>query len=154
MNNEYDEFINSKMQVHVPVGFEPEKINEHLFDFQEAIVKWAIKRGRSAIFADTGLGKTRMQLAWADQIVNYTQKPVIILTPLCVAQQTVREAQQIEIDGVRYCRTMALAHDARIAVINFEMLDAFDNMDVGGVVIDESSILKSVDGKTKTLILS
>lgn len=153
MNNEYDEFINSKMQVHVPVGFEPEKINEHLFDFQEAIVKWAIKRGRSAIFADTGLGKTRMQLAWADQIVNHTQMPVIILTPLCVAQQTVREANQIGIDGVRYCRTMALAHDARIAVINFEMLDAFDNLDVGGVVIDESSILKSVDGKTKTHII-
>jgi hypothetical protein len=150
----YQEFIASKLQLHVPVGFTHSDLSSYgLFDFQAAIVEWAVKRGRAAIFADTGLGKTSMMLAWADQVYQHTQKPVLILAPLCVAQQTVREAQRIGIPDVRYARSRALVPGARIVVVNYEMLEHFDPAAFGGVVLDESSILKSLNGKTKKAII-
>jgi len=149
----YQEFIESKLVLNEPAGFAPSELPDGLFDFQSAIVDWAVRRGRAAIFADTGLGKTRMQLAWADQVARHTGLPVLILAPLCVAQQTVREAQAMGIAEVRYARTKALLIGARIVVTNFEMMDKFHDVAFGGVVVDESSILKSFDGKTRTQII-
>lgn len=151
--NDYLQFVENKLTLHEACGFDASALPDSLFDFQTAITQWATRKGRAAIFADTGLGKSRMQLAWADQVVRHTQKPVIILTPLCVATQTVQEAERINLSDVRYCRSLALAVGARIIVTNFEMMDAFDSLDIGGVVIDESSILKSLDGKFKTRII-
>lgn len=149
----YQEFIESKLSFHSPVGFPPRELPSSLFDFQAAIVDWAVRRGRAAIFADTGLGKTAMQLAWADQVATHTENPVLILAPLCVAQQTVREAERMGIAGCRYARTKAMVIGARIVVTNYEMMDKFHPSDFGGVVLDESSILKSIDGKTKSAII-
>lgn len=150
---DYQAFIASKLSLHTPVGFEPGPLPESLFDFQAAIVTWAVRRGRAAIFADTGLGKSCMQISWADQVASHTGKPVLILAPLCVAQQTVREAARIGISDVRYARTKALVPGARMVVVNYEMLDHFEGIDWGGVVLDESSILKNFTGKTKQLII-
>jgi len=150
----YQEFITSKLQLHVPVGFAPADLSGYgLFDFQVAIVEWAVNRGRAAIFADTGLGKTSCQLVWADQVYQHTRKPVLILAPLCVAQQTVREAERMGIPDVRYARSKALVIGARIVVINYEMMEHFDMSVFGGVVLDESSILKSLNGKTKAALI-
>lgn len=150
----YQDFIQKKLVLHEPTGFAPSDLPESLFDFQAAIVDWAVRRGRAAIFADTGLGKTAMQLAWADQVHRHTQQPVLILAPLCVAQQTVRESARIGINGVCYARTKALAIDARVVVTNYELLEKFATLPVGGVVIDESSILKSFDGKIRNQIIT
>ncbi len=152
--NDYAEFIASKLALHTPVGFSPSDLSRYaLFDFQAAIVDWAVRRGRAAIFADTGLGKSAMQLAWSDQVAQHTGKPTLILAPLCVAQQTVRESQRMGIPDVRYARTKTLVMGARIVVVNYEMLDHFDQKAFGGVVLDESSILKSLNGKTKQSII-
>jgi len=150
----YQQFIASKLTLHVPVGFAPADLSGYsLFDFQVSIVDWAVRRGRAAIFADTGLGKTSMMLAWSDQVYQHTQKPVIIMAPLCVAQQTVREAGRMGIADVRYARTKALVLGARIVVVNYEMMEHFDLTVFGGVVLDESGILKNFTGKTKQLII-
>lgn len=151
---DYQAFIESKLSLHQPVGFAPSDLSRYsLFDFQAAIVDWAVRRGRAAIFADTGLGKTAQQLAWADQVANHTGLPVLILAPLCVAQQTVREAERMGIPDVRYARTKALILGARIIVTNYEMMDHFADVEWGGVVLDESSILKSFEGKTRNAII-
>lgn len=149
----YQNFIKNKLVLHEPVGFSPSALPESLFDFQSAIVNWAVRRGRAAIFSDTGTGKSLMQLSWADQIARHTGKPVLILTPLCVAQQTVREANRNGISGVCYKRVNEPDNDTRIIVTNYEMMDKFDDLVVGGVVIDESSILKSFEGKVRNQII-
>lgn len=91
---EYNEFIASKDESFVGNGFDPEQLNEMLFPYQADIVRWACGKGRAAIFADCGLGKTLMQLEWARQVARYTSLPVLIVAPLSVAQQTVREASK------------------------------------------------------------
>lgn len=149
----YEDFIQSKLTHHNPSGFVPSGLPSSLFDFQSIIVDWAVRLGRAAIFADTGLGKTAMQLAWADQVQRHTGKPVLILAPLCVANQTVREAARLGIEDVRYARTKALALGARIVVTNYEILEHFDGLEWAGVVLDESSILKNYTGKTKQLLI-
>ena len=102
---DYQDFLNSKKLAPVISGFDvlESELNENLFDFQRAIVKWALKRGRAAIFADTGLGKTLMQTSWAEQVVNQTNGDVLIFAPLCVAQQTIREGEKFGI-SINYCR--------------------------------------------------
>jgi hypothetical protein len=126
-------------------GFDAGNLPDSLFPFQRALTAWALKRGRGAVFADTGLGKTAMQLVWADQVVRKSNKPVLLLTPLAVAPQTVREAGKFGIDAER--SAMALRPGARIVVTNYEKLHHFDAADFGGVVCDESSAIKSFDGK-------
>ncbi len=154
----YQDFLESKHIVDAPSGFEafPFISDCGLFPFQESIVKWAVKRGRAAIFADTGLGKTRMQVAWAQQISQYSGNRVLILAPLCVAQQTVAEASEMGIH-VRYIREMHAPGDTGIFVTNYEMLDKFEPWIAkgyfDGVVLDESSILKNQDGKTRSRII-
>jgi hypothetical protein len=154
-NVSYEEFIANKTAIHVPTGHVAGDIGKYrLFDFQRAIVEWAIKRGKAAIFSDTGTGKTAMLLAWADQVVSHTGKPVIVLSPLGVAGQTVRESARISVDGVIYARSPGQIAGNRIVVTNYEMMEKFDPAIFGGVVLDESSILKSVGGSTKNAILS
>jgi len=113
-------------------------------------VLWACRRGRSAIFADTGLGKTLMQLAWAASVEWRTNKPVLVVAPLCVAQQTVGEGRKFGIEA-KYLRTPEFSNP-RIHVTNYEMLKNFDASDYAGIVLDESSILKGMDGKLRKYI--
>jgi DNA modification methylase len=147
----YDDFVAAKAITSQPTGFEASDIGPHLFDFQRAIVEWACKRGRAAIFADTGLGKTAMQVEWARQVANSTGGRVLILAPLCVAQQTVEEAARWG-TAVKYCRKESQA-DGDIIITNYEMVEHFDVTDYAGVVLDESSILKSHDSKTRAKII-
>lgn len=122
-------------------------LNPALFPFQSDIVHWALKRGRAAIWADCGLGKTPMQLEWAKHVPGR----VLILAPLAVAQQTVREGAKFGIQVI-YARAGG-SHLGKITVTNYEMLDHFDPDQFSGIVLDESSILKAYDGKTRTAII-
>ena len=119
---------------------------DFLFPFQRALTTWAIEKGRCAIFADCGLGKTPMQLVWAQNVVEKTCKPVLVLTPLSVGAQTVREAEKFGIEA-KQSRDGKVA--APITITNYQQLHKFDWKQFGGVVCDESSILKSVDGAIK-----
>lgn len=148
---EYAAFVKSKAAEHVSAGFLPGELPAHLFDFQREIVAWACKRGRAAIFADTGLGKTAMQTAWADQVVKASGGRVLILAPLCVAQQTVEESAKWGIE-VEYARDQQQA-SAAIVITNYEMVNKFNPADFSGVVLDESSILKANDSKTRTKLI-
>ena len=151
--NDYGNFIKLKATEDVQSGFEPHEMGAHLFDFQAAIVEWACKRGRAAIFADTGLGKTAMQTEWARQVSEHTGGMVLIAAPLCVAQQTVDESAKFGIH-IQYCRHPSEIKDGTMIVItNYEMLDKFDPADFVGIVLDESSILKSHTSKTRALII-
>ena len=123
-----------------------EKLHPALFDFQRDIVRWALAKGRCAVFADTGLGKTLMQLEWA----RHAGKRTLILAPLAVAQQTIREAARWGIDA-QYAPTMTAAPG--IVVTNYERLERFDPTAFDAVVLDESSILKNYTGKTRTAII-
>ena len=147
----YQEFINSKNITNDYFGFEPKNISQSLFDFQQSIVSWAVKKGRAAIFADTGLGKTAMQIEWARQVANHTNGNVLIVAPLCVANQTVREGVKFGA-SINYCRSQD-AVKSGINITNYEMLKHFDVSTFAGVVLDESSILKSYMGKTKRMII-
>jgi len=137
------------METSTPVGLSPSDIHlgEYLFGFQADLVRWALVRGRAAIFADTGLGKSLMQLEWARHIAEHGR--VLILTPLAVAQQTVREAQRFGIDAT-YCRD---DDGSRIVVTNYDILDRFDPSRFVGIVLDESSILKSFNGATRNALI-
>lgn len=148
----YDEFIDSKSRVGVDSGFDPVWMPDFLFPFQQALTGWAVKKGRAAIFADCGLGKTAMQLVWAQNVVEKTNKPVLILTPLAVARQTIAEAAKFGIPA-KYVRHQSECAPG-INVTNFEMLHEFDTSAFSGAVIDESSILKSFMGKRKREIIA
>ena len=149
--SDYAAFIARKAATVIPAGFQPSQLGSHLFDFQAAIVEWSCKRGRAAIFADTGLGKTAMQTEWARQVCIHTGGNVLIAAPLCVAQQTVEEAAKWGIE-VSYARHQDQAKDG-ITITNYEMLDKFDPSAFAGVVLDESSILKAHDSKTRAKII-
>lgn len=144
----YDKFLECKRIQDESTGLDnvPE-LNKNLFDFQRDIVNWALRRGRSAIFADCGMGKTIMQLEWADKIGGR----VIIATPLAVASQTVSEAMRFGINGVEYLREDNGI--TRIVVTNYEMLEKFDPSNFNAIVLDESSILKSYTGKFRNYIV-
>lgn len=147
----YKEFLQTKIEKFKPCGFDCEPSNENLFDFQRAIVKIALKRGKSALFLDTGLGKTICQLSWADEVHKHTGKNVLILAPLAVSVQTKREGKKFGID-VNICRTQADVKDG-INITNYEMLEHFNADEFVGVVLDESSILKSFSGKTTKALI-
>ena len=142
-NDEYYAFLESKTQLGALKGFEPRFMPGFLFDFQAALVEWAVRKGRAAIFADCGLGKTPMALVWAQNVAEKTGKPVLILTPLAVGAQMLAEGEKFGIEAHR-------SRDGRarpnITIANYEMLHLFESGDFGGVVCDESSILKSYDG--------
>lgn len=146
---DYKTFLNGKAQVGSASGFDPVWMPDFLFDFQRTLVDWAVRKGRAAIFADCGLGKTPMQLVWAQNVHKHTGKRVLILTPLAVGGQTVREAHKFGIDAAQ-SRDGKL--DAPITVTNYEKLHLFKPEDFGGVVCDESSILKNFAGTRRTEI--
>lgn len=130
----YQEYIAQKKIQHLDAGFVASGMLWPLKDFQVDAVKWACRRGRAALFADTGLGKTLMQLAWAYLVVEHTDKPVLVVTPLCVAQQAVREGEKFGID-CKYIREPKLCN-ARIHVTNYEMLKNFDPDNYAGIVLE------------------
>lgn len=146
---EYGEFLDKKSQFTTDCGFEVGELPGQMFDFQQHLVRWSLRRGRSAIFADCGLGKTLMQLAWAQKVAEKTNGRVLILTPLAVANQTVREAEKF---GIEAHRSKAGELKSKIVVTNYDRLHLFDPSDFAGFVCDESSILKSVDGETRKQI--
>ena len=147
----YDEFLKTKKISVTASGFTVDDINPILFDFQQDIVIWALKKGKAAIFAGTGLGKTFISLEWAKHVCEYTGGNTLILAPLAVAQQTVREGLKLGIT-VTLCRTQSDALPG-INITNYEMMQHFDDSIFVGIVLDESSILKSFDSKTKQDIL-
>lgn len=141
--SDYGAFLDTKrlaVTVHGP-QVEPSAVHPLLFPFQRDLVRWSVRKGRAALFADTGLGKTLMQIEWARLIGERT----LIVAPLSVARQTVREAQKV---GVSVTYTRGQLVDG-IAITNYEMVEHFDPADFGAVVLDESSILKALDGKTR-----
>ena len=146
MITEYDAFLNSKRQLSGDYGFDPVFMPDGAFDFQIDLITWAVKKGRAAIFADCGLGKTLMQLAWAENVVRFTGERVLILTPLAVSRQTVAEAEKF---GISASRSEAGELNSNIVVTNYERLHHFNPSDFGGVVCDESSILKHFSGATQ-----
>lgn len=144
----YQDFIRRKAITVEPTGFaEPSEVSESLFPFQRDIVRWALRKGRAAIFADTGLGKTRMQLEWAHHVTDATGGDVLILAPLAVAAQTAREGAAFGVD-VTICRE---ADDVRggVNVTNYDRLHKFDLSSFAGVVLDESSCLKDFTSATR-----
>jgi hypothetical protein len=146
---DYARFIEEKSQLDGNHGFEPLWLHDALFDFQRNLVEWSMRKGRSAILADCGLGKGLMQLVWADNVVRKTNGAVLILTPLAVASQTIREAEKF---GISVKRAVAGAIGPGIHVTNYERLHHFNADDFVGVVCDESSILKNFDGVTRSAI--
>lgn len=150
VSGDYAAFLDAKVLRAPSTGrdIDPSAIHARLFPFQRDLVRWALRKGRAALFADTGLGKTAMQLEWA----RLTGERALILAPLAVAQQTIREAALLGID-VAYARHQGEASDG-ITITNYERLERFDPAAFGAVVLDESSILKSFDGKTRTALIA
>lgn len=144
----YEEFLKNKQHLLGSFGFKPNWYPDIAFDFQKHIIEKAVNKGRMAIFADTGLGKTLMQLSIAQNIVNHTNKKVLILTPLAVGFQFIDEAAKIGIDDIE--QTIKGKHTKKIVVCNYERLHYLDSKDFEGVILDESSILKNFDGKIKS----
>ena len=145
----YKEFLKRKAVIDVPTGLQWDiEISPSLYDFQGDITRWALKRGRAAIFADCGLYKTGMQLEWSRHIPCN----VLILAPLAVAHQTVKMGKDNLGIEVNYCRNQSQIQPG-ITITNYEMLEHFDPSYFTGIVLDESSILKSYDGKFRTLII-
>lgn len=143
---DYQKFLAKKNQVKHGDGFEPLSLPEYLFPFQSDLVKWATIKGRAGIFADTGLGKTAMQLVWADNIVRKTGKKVLILTPLAVSYQTIQEGKKFGIEVERSDNGTAKTN---ISVTNYERIHYFNPDDFIGAVCDESSAIKAFDGKRR-----
>ena len=149
----YEKFLASKAILDSNTGIECDvSIPEEMFAFQADITKWALRRGRAAIFAGTGLGKSFMELVWADQVVKHTGRPVLHLAPLAVTDQMASEAVKFGI-AAQQVRTQA---DCLLGnnIVNFQKLDHFDLSRFGGVILDESSILKSTDGHYRTRLIA
>jgi|TARA_R110000796_G_scaffold48652_2_gene116605 hypothetical protein len=146
----YKQFLENKRHTLGEFGFEANYIPDMAFDFQKHIIEKACKKGRMAVFADTGLGKTLIQLSLAQNIINHTNKKVLILTPLAVAFQFILEAEKIGIDDIEYSKDGK--HTKKIVICNYERLHYFNSTDFEGVICDESSILKNFNGKTKWAI--
>lgn len=151
---EYSEFLKNKRFVLESSGFDIDKneLNKMLYDFQKDIVRWALKKGKACIFADCGLGKTPMQLSWAYQVSKHTGGKVLILAPLAVADQTLREAKKFGYEA----KVVESQEDCitGINITNYEKLSHFIANEFIGIVLDESSILKSYTGKVRTDIIN
>ena len=151
----YDEFLKTKEKSFISSGFEidEKELNSNLFDFQKYIVKVALRKGRFAVFADCGLGKTLMQLEWANQVVKKTTNNVLILAPLAVVEQTIGEGEKFGIKINEYDNKVAELPFKGIYITNYDQLKNVDLSLFSGVVLDESSILKNSNGKTSSFII-
>ena len=149
----YDEFINSKSKTFENMGIDVDRnsLNPNMFEFQKDIVRWALKKGRAAIFAECGLGKTLMQLSWADEIHKHTGGKILILAPLAVAPQTKEEGEKFGIP-VNICESQDDVVDG-INITNYEKIDKFTGNSFQAVVLDESSILKSFTSSTRNKLI-
>lgn len=147
---DYSTFLDGKRQSRAPHGFDP-VLPGFLFDFQRALVDWSVRQGRSAIFADCGLGKTPMQLVWAENVARHVGKPVLLATPLAVGYQAIREAEKFGLSAVR-SQDGTVPPGARVVVTNYERVHLFRADDFAGMVCDESSILKNFDGTRRKAI--
>ena len=147
--SDYATFLRRKEDYGAEHGFEPLWMPGFLFDFQQSLVDWAVRKGRAAIFADCGMGKTPMQLVWAENVIRKTNRPVLILTPLAVSGQTLREAEKF---GIEAQRADPAVYPQGIQVTNYEKLHHFNAANYSGIVCDESSILKNFRGTRKAAI--
>ena len=147
IQKDYYEFLEKKKHLIGNFGFKPNYIPDIAFDFQKFIIEKSIQKGRIGVFADTGLGKTLIQISIANNIIKHTNKKVLILTPLAVAFQFILEAKKLQIDDIEYSKDGK--HTKKIVICNYERLHYFDTNDFVGVICDESSILKNFDGKIK-----
>jgi len=145
----YAAFLDQKVHEGADKGFDPTFMPTQLFDFQQAMVDYAVRKGRAALFEDCGLGKTVQFLTWAQNVIEHTNRPVLVLTPLAVAGQTIREAAKFGIEAVRSSDGSV---PGKMVITNYERLVHFNPADFAGVVCDESSILKSFDGARKAEI--
>lgn len=148
---DYQSFIEQKSQLGGDYGFDPIELPSFMFDFQRELVSWALRKGRAAIFADCGLGKTAMELVWSDNVVRKTGGRVLLLTPLAVTHQIASDAEKFGIEA-RVSRDGSVK--SGITVSNYEKLHLFDPSDFAGIACDESSILKNFNGATRTAITS
>lgn len=147
MNNEYQKFLENKQHSSSNYGIEPNFIPDEMFDFQKYVSELAIKKGKCAVFLDTGLGKTLIELCIAKNFIQHTNKPVLIITPLAVAFQFIREAEKFGIDDIGYSKDGK--YKTKIVICNYERLEHFNHTDFDCVILDESSILKNFDGAIK-----
>ena len=145
----YAEFLDHKSQLGTFDGFDPVWMPDFLFDFQRALVEWAVRKGKAGIFADCGLGKTPMQLVWAENVRRKTNRPVLIVTPLAVSAQTIEEGAKF---GLEVRRSADGKAHPGLTVTNYERLHHFNPADFAGTVCDESSAIKSFDGKHRATV--
>ena len=148
----YEDFITSKSQHGERHGFKPIWLPDCLFDFQRHLVEWAIAQGRAAIFADCGLGKTLMQLVWAENVIRQTNRPVLLVTPIAVGIQTLTEAKKFGISAVR-TRDGKMTNDNMIFITNYEQLHKYDSAQFAGCVCDESSAIKDFKSERKSAVV-
>ena len=148
----YEAFLDSKRHKPSKHGIDAKWLPSGMFDYQEYVTRYAIEKGRCAVFLDTGLGKTVIELAVAQNYVEHLNKPVLILTPLAVAFQFIKEAEKFGIGDISYSKDGKFT--TKIVVCNYERLDKFNADDFGCVILDESSILKNFDGATKAAVTS
>jgi hypothetical protein len=148
----YEQFLENKKHIADNFGITPIYIPDNMFDYQRHVTEYAIKKGRAAIFLDTGLGKTIIELTIARNYVLHTNKPVLIITPLAVAFQFLKEAEKFGIDDISYSKDGTIK--TKIVVCNYERLEKFNYKDFDCVILDESSILKNFDGAIKQRITS
>jgi len=146
---DYMTFLVQKQQSARPEGIKRIKLPDRMFDFQRHLTEWALTQGRSAIFADCGMGKSLMLMSWAENVVRETNKPVLVVTPLAVTAQIIREAEKF---GIEAHRSNDGKPSGDITVTNYEKLDKFDWKDYSGVVCDESSRIKCADAATRQLV--
>lgn len=145
--NDYEKFLESKKHTQINYGIDPNFIPDTMFDYQKHVAEYAIKKGRCAVFLDTGLGKTIIELVIAKNYIQQTNKPVLIITPLAVAFQFIKEAEKFGIDDISYSKDGK--YKTKIVVCNYERLEHFTPNDFDCVLLDESSILKNFDGAIK-----
>lgn len=149
---EYREFLESKRHVSENHGIKCEFLPNSMFDYQRYVCEYAIKKGRCAVFLDTGLGKTLIELTIAKNYIQFTNKPVLIITPLAVAFQFIEEAEKFGFDDIEYSKDGR--YKSKIVICNYERLSHFNCYDFDCVILDESSILKNFDGAIKNQITS
>ena len=149
----YQEFLKTKELKAESCGFDIDRdsINPYAFDYQKDIIAWACKKGKCAVLIGCGCGKTLIQLEWAKAVNTHTHTPVLIIAPLSVVEQTRREATKFGICEVNVCRKQSDVING-VNITNYEMIEHFNGSAFSGVVLDESSILKSFTGKYKTVL--
>ncbi len=146
---DYQAFLHRKTQLGSNDGFEPLWLPDFLFDFQRYLADWLLRKGRAAVFAGCGMGKTPIQLVWSENVVRKTNRPVLIMAPLAVSHQTIREGDKF---GIEVSHSKDGTHNGGIVITNYERIHHFDPDDFGGIVGDESSILKHWSGKTQKTV--